>query len=339
MDWPTGGHRLSLSTLEQSLPERSRLPLLPAAIVFYAIGAALLAPDAYVSMLALYANQIVPLSILLLVGPPIVAICLRPRAPVAYLRELFQKGALRLVMVCVLLCFGLAAFTTYKLSIPTLVPYYADPVFADLDAWLHVGNPGEWAHMVLPSWASYPLGYLYGPGWFMLWFGFIALVALNGDRALRQRYFWTMAIAFCVLGTVAATALSSVGPVFYERFFHVDRYAALMEMIRTSAVGDYMSEATGYLYANYASGGHQAGTGISAMPSMHLGVVTLNALMLSRLHRLLGIAGWTYVAVILFGSVYLGWHYAIDGYVSIAFVVLVWWLIGRLIALRTASSV
>jgi hypothetical protein len=146
-----------------------------------------------------------------------------------------------------------------------------------------------------------------------------------------------MAIAFCALGTIGATLMSSVGPVFYERFFHVDRYAALMEMIRASAIGEYMREATGYLYANYASGGHQAGTGISAMPSMHLAVVTLNALMLSRLHRLLGIAGWAYVAAILFGSVYLGWHYAIDGYVSIAFVVLVWWLAGRLIASRAAE--
>jgi hypothetical protein len=328
---------LSLSALEQSLPERSRLPLLPMAIGLYAVGAALLAPDAYVGMLALYANQIIPLSILLLVGPPIAAICLRPRAPAAYLRELFQKGALRLVMVCVLLCFGLAAFTTYKLSIPALVPYYADSVFADLDAWLHFGNPGEFAHAVLPSWAAYPLGYLYGPGWFMLWFGLIALVALNGNRELRHRYFWTLAIAFCVLGTIAATAFSSVGPVFYERFFHVDRYAALMEMIHSSAVGDYMHEATGYLYANYMNGGHGAGTGISAMPSMHLAVATLNALMLGRLHRMLGVAGWIYVAVILFGSVYLGWHYAIDGYVSIAFVALVWWLIGRLAAQRATA--
>jgi hypothetical protein len=330
---------LSLTTLEHSLPQRSRLPVLPAAIALYAIGAALLAPDAFASMLALYANQIIPLSILLLVGPPIVAIVLRPHAPIAYLRELFQKGALRLVMVCVLLCFGLAAFTTYKVSIPTLVPYYADPVFADLDAWMHFGNPGEFAHAVLPSWAAYPLGYLYGPGWFMLWFGFIALMALNGDRELRQIYFWTMAIAFCVLGTVAATFLSSVGPVFYERFYQADRYADLMSMIANSAVGDYMREATGYLYANYATGGHEAGTGISAMPSMHLAVATLNALMLSRLHRLLGIAGWVYVAVILFGSVYLGWHYAIDGYVSIGFVALVWWLAGRLVASRTAARV
>ncbi|TIN21837.1 MAG: hypothetical protein E5Y31_19780 [Mesorhizobium sp.] len=36
-----------------------------------------------------------------------------------------------------------------------------------------------------------------------------------------------------------------------------------------------------------------------------------------------------YVALILFGSVYSGWHYAIDGYVSIALVILIWWITGK----------
>src|SRR5690606_4200634 len=124
---------------------------------------------------------------------------------------------------------------------------------------------------------------------------------------------------------VAAIALSSVGPVLYERIYGIDRYSALMAMIDGSAVGDYMRQASGYLFGNYQSGGHRPGTGISAMPSMHLAVVTLNAHMLTRLNRWLGALGWTYAAAILLGSVYLGWHYAVDGYLSIAVVTLIWW--------------
>jgi hypothetical protein len=38
-----------------------------------------------------------------------------------------------------------------------------------------------------------------------------------------------------------------------------------------------------------------------------------------------------YAAVILFGSIYLGWHYAVDGYVSIAVTYLIWRFSGHII--------
>jgi len=71
-------------------------------------------------------------------------------------------------------------------------------------------------------------------------------------------------------------------------------------------------------------------THYTAMPSMHVAVVTLNALMLSHINRYVGALGWLYAAIILLTSVYLGWHYAIDGYVSIAGVSGIWWICGRL---------
>src|SRR5690606_25300142 len=117
----------------------------------------------------------------------------------------------------------------------------------DIDALLHGGiNPGEWAHAVLPAWAAYPLAHLYGPTWFLLWLGLLALVALLEDAGLRHRYYLTMALAFALLGTLAATGFSSVGPVLYERFYGSDRYAALTGLVDASAAGDYMRQATGY---------------------------------------------------------------------------------------------
>jgi membrane-associated phospholipid phosphatase len=90
-----------------------------------------------------------------------------------------------------------------------------------------------------------------------------------------------------------------------------------------------MAEASGYLYASYQTGDSAMGTGISAMPSMHLAIVTLNACMLTSLNRHVGVLAWIYVALIQLGSVYLGWHYALDGYFSIAAVGLIWWGVGR----------
>ena len=306
-----------------------RISALPLAVLTYAALAFAVSPDTFVTMLQSYARQATVLPVLLLVGIPVAAILLRPRAPVALMLEILRKGGLRLALVVAIFCLGATAFTTFKLAIPHFVPFYADPFLAEADAFLHGGDPGMWAHAIVPYWAQYPLGYLYGPVWFVLWFGLLAFVALHQDAAFRRRYFWSMALTICLIGTVGAMAFSSVGPVFYDEFVDPDRFASLMAAIERSAIGDYMAEASGYLLASYETGVSSMGTGISAMPSMHLAVVTLNACMLTSLSRLVGALAWIYVGLIQLGSVYLGWHYALDGYFSIAVVSLIWWAVGR----------
>lgn len=302
------------------------------AVAIYVAGAALTSPSTFLGVLGLYAGQATVLPLLLLIGVPLGAVLTRPQAPLRQIQDIITGSGARLAVVVLFFCVGLSAFTTYKLAIPHLVPFYLDPLLADMDVFLHGANPGELLHGVVPSWAEYPLGYLYGSIWFSLWFGLVAFVALQKDSALRQRYFWSMALAICLIGTVLATAFSSVGPVFYEQFYGDDRFAALMTALEQSAVGQYMRDTTGYLFANYRQQGHAIGTGISAMPSMHLAVVTLNAHMIWSLDRRVGALAWAYAAAILAGSVYLGWHYAVDGYLSIVLVSLIWWGVGWLAA-------
>jgi membrane-associated phospholipid phosphatase len=62
---------------------------------------------------------------------------------------------------------------------------------------------------------------------------------------------------------------------------------------------------------------------------MHVAFATLNAYLLSSLNIWLGILGWIFAALIMYGSVYTGWHYAVDGYVSIIVVSVIWWVTGR----------
>ena len=315
-----------------------RTGVLPLAILSYAALALAMAPATYLSMAQSYFMQAVILPLVLCICLPLFAVLRRPAAPFSLMREVLVKGTPRLVVVAAMFCIGLSAFTTFKLAIPGLVPFYADTLLADIDAWLHHGNPGEFAHAIVPDWAQYPLGYLYGPVWATLWFGLLAFVSLHDNGNLRRRYFWSMALTICLLGTVAATAFSSVGPIFYAEFVEPTRFADLTAAIGESAVGDYMAQVSGYLLAGYHSGVGKMGTGISAMPSMHLAIATLNACMLSSLNRTAGIAGWVYVALILLGSVYLGWHYAIDGYFSIAAVTLIWWVAGKVTADRSAFA-
>jgi hypothetical protein len=46
------------------------------------------------------------------------------------------------------------------------------------------------------------------------------------------------------------------------------------------------------------------------------------------IHRQLGILLGLFAAFILIGSVLLGWHYAVDGYVAIAMTWVIWRVVG-----------
>ncbi len=309
-----------------------KMRILALAVLTYAAIALAVSPDVFFDMVRSYFSQAMIIPAFGSFAVPIVALVTHPRAPLAFLLDILRNGGIRLLLVLCIFSTGMAAFTTLKLSIPDIVPFYADQFLADADAWLHGGNPGDYAHALIPDWAEYPLGYLYGPVWFMQWFALVAFVALQENAQLRVRYFWSMALSVCLLGTVAAAAFSSVGPIFYADFVDPIRFENLMASIKASAIGDYMAQASGYLLANFNSYDGGAGTGISAMPSMHLAIVTLNACMLTSLNRLFGLIAWVYVALIQLGSVFLGWHYALDGYFSIAVVSLIWWVIGRVSA-------
>jgi hypothetical protein len=82
------------------------------------------------------------------------------------------------------------------------------------------------------------------------------------------------------------------------------------------------------LWTSYVSHGAEVGRGISAMPSMHLATSFSFMLLGFAIHRRLGIALGLFTAFILIGSVHLGWHYAIDGYVAIAMTWLIWRIVG-----------
>jgi hypothetical protein len=297
---------------------------LPLAIAVYAGCAAALSPQTFERMLSAY---LVVAACVLVLGLPFAAIAVWPRSPLTSMRDLLRQRGMTLVLAAMLFCIGLAGYTTFKLAIPDFVPFYADPFFADLDAWIHGSDPGMTLHRLVPLWAQYPLAILYGPVWFLLWFGLPAFVALSGNAGLQQRYFWAMTLVVFLVGTVLATALSSAGPIFYDQFYSAERFGPLLIAIRDSALGDHQEQVSAYLLTKGEL--PKVGTGISAMPSMHLAVVTLNAWMLGSLSRRVGLLAWAYVVAILIGSVYLAWHYALDGYVSIAVVSLIWWGTGR----------
>ncbi len=70
--------------------------------------------------------------------------------------------------------------------------------------------------------------------------------------------------------------------------------------------------------------------GISAMPSLHNASAVLFALLGWQVSRAHGIALTIFAVLIFLGSIHLGWHYAVDGYLGAALAVVIWWISGKI---------
>ena len=151
-----------------------------------------------------------------------------------------------------------------------------------------------------------------------------------------MRFMWTYMILWLVLGSICAVLFSSVGPVFFHDFYpqQPDIYKPLTEHLSTIFAGRFDS---GYLQElkillNWVRNSFVLDlNSISAMPSMHVAVAWLLFLYWSSVHRWMGVLAGLFFLVIALGSVYFGFHYAIDGYFAIVIVSLIWWGVGKLV--------
>lgn len=305
----------------------------------YIGGAAALAPSAFLTVAQAYVRTLlVPLPFLIIAGIFGAGLIWGRSDPLRFgfrLLALRWRTATKALTACFL---GTIAFTTYKVMIPSIVPFYADNILADIGEMVFGVAPWRLAHYFDSNALAAVVCFSYAKLWFIEWFGLVVFVAFWGDRAARRRYFWALFPTTAICGTLLATCLSSVGPILYEATYGGARFEGLLETLRK-----YPANRDVLIYAEYLLNAHRnnqpaIGTGISAMPSMHAAYATLNALLLLGIRRSLGIVGISFAAFIQFGSVYTGWHYAVDGYVSILVVCGIWAFTGWLCAERREEA-
>ena len=201
---------------------------------------------------------------------------------------------------------------------------------------LHGGRlPWEWLWPVIGHpWAIRAIDAVYGYGWTASQTVLLWTLALAAPSAWRTRVLCTFLLSWIVIGSAAAVALSSAGPVFVERVHGWRDFAPLVAYLEAVHHAHPLGviETRDYLWAIYRGEAAGSWPGISAMPSMHIASTTVVALAAhsgTRRRWLRGLA-WVFLAVMLVGSVALAWHYALDGYASIAGTLALWWLAGRL---------
>jgi hypothetical protein len=227
-----------------------------------------------------------------------------------------------------------SVFTSMKDMIPLIHPYNWDATLMAVDTVLHFGVP-PW--QLLQPVLGYPLvtgviNVAYNLWFFVLMGCWLWQVFTDRDQQLRMQFFVAYILCFALLGNLAATWLASVGPCYYGRVvMGPDHYEPLMRYLHQahkSAPFIWSIGTQDMLWDLYTTHRVTVGSGISAMPSMHVAGATLFALLGWRTNRGLGILLTIYAIIVMIGSVHLGWHYAIDGYFSIVGTIAIWWVVG-----------
>ena len=229
-------------------------------------------------------------------------------------RVLREDGLALLVpaALIVLIAFPSAAFSFIKANIPVYLPFYLDPPLVTGDRWLFLGtDPWRVSHALLGAWGTVAIDRLY-----VLWFTLFPFLAVwiggSRDRTFQFRAMMGVLIVLLLVGNVLALAMSSAGPVFYEHFYGDPYYAPLMAKMEQANAVQPISELSiaDWLLKTYEAGGF--GSGISAMPSVHVGFAVLTWLMVRDRVK----SAWPralaglYALVIWIGSFHLAWHYA-----------------------------
>ena len=245
--------------------------------------------------------------------------------------RLFQAG-----IVLALFPVFVSIFTSFKMMIPWINPYSWDETFMIWDRWLHAGwHPWELLQPLLGyPWITAAVNFLYH-AWFFVLYGLIVWQAFTlRAPQLRLQFLISFVLSWVLLGSVAAAWLSSAGPCYYFLVTGLDDpFVPLMSYLEAAneVVPVWALGVQEMLWERYQTGSLEVGSGISAMPSMHVSSAFLFFLLGLRVHRLLAWGLGFFFFVTLIGSVHLGWHYAIDGYVSIVATWIVWRLVGRLL--------
>lgn len=228
-------------------------------------------------------------------------------------------------------------FTSVKNGMPVWQDGFSfDVTHADIDAFLHFGaDPWRWLYMVAENdFVRIAVEWNYNVLWFALNFGALFFIVTSPRTAsVRTRYVACFMVVWVVVGNILAGLFLSAGPAFYgavtgdtARFGEQMAFLAHGAGFPNSAVS-YQQ----YLWTLHEARQTGFGSGISAFPSVHVGLAMLNALFVREYSRRLGAVAFVYVAFVAVSSVYLAWHYAIDGYAAAAVAIVVYAVARKLV--------
>ena len=265
----------------------------------------------------------------------------KPAAPLEALRERYAGTAARarwlagapLLALCVVL---MPFFSKMKAAIPLFADYTWDATFVAWDRAIFLGYD---AWQVMQPVLGYPvvtaaLALLYQAWFLLLYVGCLYFAFADVGPDVRRRFFLTYVLSWSVIGGGFATLFASVGPCFVGPLLGDNRFDAQMAYLRAAdeQIPVMTLQVQQMLLDWHRADADGLGSGITAMPSMHVAIAFLFWLAVREVSQRGGRWMLTFLALIWIGSVHLAYHYAVDGLVSIALVALLWWLSRKILA-------
>jgi hypothetical protein len=209
--------------------------------------------------------------------------------------------------LCMLLAgINMTTFMWIKPLLNYLVPFWADPMLADIDKVLFLGRD-PWT--ILATLNSTAAAVFYHRGWFVMMILALIVVLSAPPSAQKSAAMLTYFLCWSVVGPLIHMVLPAAGPIFYMQMGYGDRFAALQNVSETR-------EVAAYLWALYAGEGFGPGSGISAMPSLHIATTAWMVLVARAFTPRLFVPTLLLGVAIFLLSIALGWHYAMDGIVG-----------------------
>jgi hypothetical protein len=238
---------------------------------------------------------------------------LRADKPLRIMRSRLVERLPLLLLPAVILPIFLMGYTAAKCAIPYIVGYTWDGFWANVDRSLFGDDVWKIARRLLGTSHEKLLEWLYSFVWATAFLVIANAVAYYGRRRFVGVYFTALLGTWLIGGCLMAYAFSAAGPVFAPAYDPTlfDRFNSVAQLMNSSVGMNPI--ATSQHYLEIAARSHIAakGGGISAMPSMHLGTVSVFVLAARRTNWLpLALLFW---ATIFLGSGYFGYHYWVDG--------------------------
>ena len=226
-----------------------------------------------------------------------------------------------------LLAITMQAYMLIKVAIPSLVPYYADLYFANIDHAIFGTDPWRITHALISPAMTVWVDRFYLIPCLIVSTVMTFWVCFSKDAVFRRRAAFTIALVWFLGGDWVALMLSSAGPVYVEHFYGIARFVPLHQALSPDLTAVHVQQ---YLLDHL---GHPSpGTGISASPSMHNATYLM---LVTFIYHKYGM-GWRLAAATLFealvfiSSIHLGWHYASDTIMSIIVIIPIWRFAGYL---------
>ncbi|MFC0177230.1 phosphatase PAP2 family protein [Vibrio breoganii] len=255
------------------------------------------------------------------------------------IRFLNLKSMLYSTIIITFFGINCSIYTSFKVLIPQINPFNYDLLFFNLDKYMHFGySPWEITHSVLPNAILTVLINTIYNIWFLVFWVFVCSVIFSLESIkLKLATISSFSMVWIINGSVLAVIFSSAGPCFFDSVVDIsivpDYYSDLM---RTLTEQQNLLEKNGiwleiralmiqdYLWSAYTDQSTDFAAGISAFPSMHVSVAMLIWLITREYFPKLGKPALLFLVLIMVGSVHLGWHYAVDGYMSIVTTYVIW---------------